>query len=283
MPAMIAQPGMPVWLDLATNDAPAARAFYSELLGWEFDEAAGADAGYCVAKKDGMPVAGVAQVPEGNRSVWGLMLYTPDVAQAHDLAVGSGAQSVLEPRDLGERGQMAVIVDPSGATVGLRNPADEHALFAAGEPATPVWHELMVSANWEQTLEFYHQLAGWDIRALNSEDPDFRYAVGEYDGAPLVGLWDTSRMQVQGEGASSMPSMWTIYMGVVDIDAAVSATQRLGGEVIRPAWESDFGRMATIQDPTGALLNLCEVAEFVPDPEEDHEPDLFAPEEFKPH
>ena len=74
MPAMIAQPGMPLWLDLASTDAAAAQKFYGELLGWEFESPS---EGYSVAKKQGMPVAGIAQIPEDNQSVWGLLLYTP--------------------------------------------------------------------------------------------------------------------------------------------------------------------------------------------------------------
>lgn len=267
MPAMIAQPGMPVWLDLASTDAAKSEKFYGELLGWEFESLAD---GYSVAKKQGMPVAGIAQIPEGNQSVWGVLLYTPDVKQAHDKAVQAGAKSVLEPQDLGERGDMAVLIDPSGATIGLRNPADEHALIAAGEPGTPVWFELMVAQNWETTLEFYHELAGWDIKAAGTDD--FRYATGEFDGAAVVGLWDTSALEV--------PGMWTVYLGVVNVDDAVANTPELGGKVVRPAWESEFGRMATIEDPTGALVNLCEIEEFVPD-EDAHEPDLLAPENFQ--
>ncbi len=275
MPAMIAQPGMPVWLDLASTDAAGAEKFYSELLGWEFEQVSD---GYAVAKKQGMPVAGIAQIPEGNQSVWGVLLYTPDVQQAHDKAVQAEAKSVLEPQDLGDRGDMAVIVDPSGATVGLRNPADEHALIAAGEPGTPVWFELMVAQNWDTTLEFYHELAGWDIKAAGDGAEDgagegeFRYATGEFDGAAVVGLWDTSKLEV--------PGMWTVYLGVADVDAAIASTPELGGKVIRPVWESEFGRMATIEDPTGALVNLCEIEEFVPD-EDAHEPDLLAPENFQ--
>ncbi|MCZ9305640.1 VOC family protein [Corynebacterium sp. c9Ua_112] len=267
MPAMIAQPGMPVWLDLASTDAVKSEKFYGELLGWEFESLAD---GYSVAKKQGMPVAGIAQIPEGNQSVWGVLLYTPDVKKAHDKAVQAGAKSVLEPQDLGERGDMAVLIDPSGATIGLRNPADEHALIAAGEPGTPVWFELMVAQNWETTLEFYHELAGWDIKAAGTDD--FRYATGEFDGAAVVGLWDTSALEV--------PGMWTVYLGVANVDDAVANTPELGGKVVRPAWESEFGRMATIEDPTGALVNLCEIEEFVPD-EDAHEPDLLAPENFQ--
>lgn len=275
MPAMIAQPGMPVWLDLASTDAAKSEKFYGELLGWEFESLAD---GYSVAKKQGMPVAGIAQIPEGNQSVWGVLLYTPDVKQAHDKAVQAGAKSVLEPQDLGERGDMAVLIDPSGATIGLRNPADEHALIAAGEPGTPVWFELMVAQKWETTLEFYHELAGWDIKASGESagdgagDEEFRYATGEFDGAAVVGLWDTSALEV--------PGMWTVYLGVANVDDAVANTPELGGKVIRPAWESEFGRMATIEDPTGALVNLCEIEEFVPD-EDAHEPDLLAPENFQ--
>lgn len=268
MPAMIAQPGMPLWLDLASTDAAAARKFYGELLGWEFEHPT---EGYSVAKKQGMPVAGIAQIPEGNQSLWGMLLYTPDVQQAHDKAVAAGAKSVLEPKDLGERGEMAILIDPSGATVGLRNPADEHALIAAGEPGTPVWFELMVAQNWDPTLEFYHELAGWDVKVTGS-DADFRYATGEFDGAAVAGLWDTSALDV--------PGMWTVYLGVAEVDEAVARTPELGGKVIREPWESEFGRMATIEDATGALVNLCEIEEFVPD-EDAHEPDLLAPENFQ--
>lgn len=269
MPAMIAQPGMPLWLDLASTDAAAAQKFYGELLGWEFESPS---EGYSVAKKQGMPVAGIAQIPEGNQSVWGLLLYTPDVKQAHDKAVEAGAKSALEPQNLGERGEMAILVDPAGATIGLRNPADEHALIAAGEPGTPVWFELMVAQSWDTTLEFYHELAGWDVKVSGGAEADFRYATGEFDGAAVVGLWDTSALEV--------PSMWTAYLGVASVDDAIANTPELGGTVIRPAWESEFGRMATIEDPTGALVNLCEVEEFVPD-EDAHEPDLLAPENFQ--
>lgn len=267
MPAMQAAPGMPIWLDLATTNFSAAKEFYGELVGWEYRDMG---PGYAVATKNGMPVAGIGAIPEDKLSMWGLALYTPNVTVAHDAAVNAGAQSVLEPRDLGEdgdRGEMAVIVDPSGATIGLKNPADEHALFAAGEPGTPVWHELMVGQNWDETLKFYHELAGWDVK-LASESEDFRYALGEHDGAPLVGLWDTSDLQA--------PSMWTLYLGVAAVDTAVEVAQRFGSEIVREPFDSEFGRVATIKDPTGALLNLTEVEEFVPSEDDGFEPDLFA-------
>lgn len=292
MPALIAQPGMPLWVDLATTDVAKAQEFYGGLFGWSFEQVAEGYEGYIIAKRDGMPVAGLALIPEGS-SMWGLSLYTPNVIDAHAKAVAAGAVSILSPRDNGEsRGEMAVVTDPAGAAIGLKCPADEHALFAAGEPGTPVWHELLVGKNWEDTAKFYHELAGWDIRQIGgtggrssgggnldgkgdevSESEGSRYAVGEYEGAALVGLWDTSTF----EGA---PSMWTLTMGVANMGAAITSVVELGGLVVREPWESEFGLMATITDPAGALLNLCEIEEFVPE-EDAHEPDLFAPENFR--
>ncbi|MBC2682594.1 VOC family protein [Corynebacterium anserum] len=303
MPALVAEPGMPIWLDLATTDIEKAKAFYGPLLGWEFedsavddgsDETAAMDEGipaaasedgesaatasrpsYTVAKRSGMPVAGIAQIPPENTSIWSLMVYTPELANAHEKAVKAGATSVLEPRHLDDqRGDMSVLVDPSGATVGLKKPAGEQAFFAAGEPGTPVWHELLIGKNWDETVKFYHELCGWDIKQVSATE-DFHYAVGEWESNPLVGLWDTSSLP-------ETPSLWTLYMGVNSVDEALEKVQNLGGTIIRPAWNSDFGRVATIQDPTGAVLNISEVDDYTPEMDEVHEPDLFAPEEFTP-
>ena len=272
MPALVAEPGMPIWLDLATTDLAAAREFYGALFDWEFEEE---NEGYAVAKRSGMPVAGIGQVPEGSSSVWGMLLYAPQLETVHNNAVKAGATSALDPRDLGKRGKMSVLVDPCGATVGLKKPADEQAFCAAGEPGTPVWHELMVGKNWDSALKFYHELSGWDIKQM-SDTEEFRYATGEWEGNPLVGLWDTSTLEDQ-------PSMWTLYMGVLDVDKAVEQVEVLGGTVVRSPWESEFGRMLTIQDPTGALLNLAEIPEYTPEMDEAHEPDLFAPDDSEPN
>ncbi|MBB3115862.1 VOC family protein [Corynebacterium bovis] len=268
MPALVAEPGMPVWIDLATTDLGKAKHFYAELFDWEFETLCD---GYTVARKQGMPVAGIGQVAEDNTSIWGLMLYTPDIEDAYARAVEIGATSVLPPRDVGRRGRMAVLVDPSGATVGLKDPEAAENFFAAGEPGTPVWHELLVGEKYDETLAFYHAFAGWDIRKRNDSER-LRYATGEIDGSPLCGMWDTSELDEN-------PSMWTLYLGVADVDRAAKRVHKLGGKVVRQPSTTELGRLATIVDPGGALLNICEVAE--PEPETGHEPDILAAEELR--
>ena len=54
MPAFSAELGMPYWQDLLTPDQQKSTYFYSKLLGWETTGET-----YRVAKKEGLPVAGI--------------------------------------------------------------------------------------------------------------------------------------------------------------------------------------------------------------------------------
>lgn len=53
-------PGKFIWADLATDNAAAARVFYSRLFGWEFRDLGG----YSIALSDGRPLAGIFQKPK---------------------------------------------------------------------------------------------------------------------------------------------------------------------------------------------------------------------------
>ena len=78
------------------------------------------------------------------------------------------------------------------------------------------------------------------------------------DGAPFAGIWDA-----QGRFPREVPSFWQSYVGVKNVDEAVSKAEKLGGEVVREPWESEFGRMAVVADSTGATVTIAEVDEPV--------------------
>jgi predicted enzyme related to lactoylglutathione lyase len=52
------------------------------------------------------------------------------------------------------------------------------------------------------------------------------------------------------------PSHWAVYFGVADTDAALSEIVALGGDVVMPAEDTPYGRLAMASDPTGALFRL---------------------------
>ena len=54
-----------------------------------------------------------------------------------------------------------------------------------------------------------------------------------------------------------MPPHWAIYVAVESADATASSVPALGGKVIVPPFDvMEFGRMAVLQDPTGAVFEI---------------------------
>src|SRR5260370_27355109 len=50
-----------------------------------------------------------------------------------------------------------------------------------------------------------------------------------------------------------VPPHWMIYIAVDNVDTAVAKAEQSGGKILAPAFDvMDAGRMAVVQDPTGA-------------------------------
>jgi predicted enzyme related to lactoylglutathione lyase len=57
------------------------------------------------------------------------------------------------------------------------------------------------------------------------------------------------------------PAHWMTYFGVADADHASDVTTSLGGSVLRPAWDSPYGRMAILSDDQGAVFAVMAMSE----------------------
>ena len=67
MPTITTYPhGVPSWIDLATPDPPASKAFYATLFGWSYDEEPTDQEGvhYTMARKGAQSAAGMMQLSE---------------------------------------------------------------------------------------------------------------------------------------------------------------------------------------------------------------------------
>jgi uncharacterized protein len=66
------------WVDLGTDDAPGAKAFYGGLFGWEFDDLPTGDKGtYTICRLGGKAVAGLYDRAE--EASWGSYIKAEDV------------------------------------------------------------------------------------------------------------------------------------------------------------------------------------------------------------
>ncbi|GAB2503177.1 27 kDa antigen Cfp30B [Corynebacterium atrinae] len=252
MPAFEAIGGMPYWIDLTTSDVRKSAAFYSEILGWEIS---GED--YRVARVQGLPVAGFIPQPADGAPMpdtWITYFLADNLEEQITQVVDLGGRVLAEPTEV-QLGRMAVLVDAAGALFGLIEPAGEDSFVAAGEPGTPVWHELTATTGFNQAIDFYHGLFDWELVSMEVGE-DFTYSTAMLDGAAFAGIW-----KAEGNFPPQVPSFWQTYLGVLDLDAVVAKVPELGGEVIREPWDSEFGRMCLVSDSTGATLTLCEVDE----------------------
>src|SRR3954466_10047652 len=136
------EPGTFSWVELATSDADAAKAFYGELFGWEYDDnEIGDGMVYSMATIDGKVVGALFKSEQPPH--WNSYITVESVEDAVEKAKEAGGEVVQEPMDVMDAGRMAVIQDPSGAPVSLWEAKDSIGAELVNSPGALAWNDLM--------------------------------------------------------------------------------------------------------------------------------------------
>ena len=243
--------GAPCWIELFSSDPAASEQFYGSLFDWKVQDPGPDYGGYRNFLKDDELVAGFManDGSTGQPDGWNLYLTTDDIEAVAASAPTKGAQVFVPPMAVHALGSMAVMSDPTGATVGAWQPNEMRGFGVLAEPGAPAWFELH-TRDYDASVQFYKDVFGWDAKTM-SDAPEFRYTtLGEGEGA-LAGLMDSTNYLPDG-----VPAHWAVYLAVADTDAAAKTTEELGGTVIDPPKDTPYGRIAMIADTTGAHLRL---------------------------
>lgn len=116
-------------------------------------------------------------------------------------------------------------------------------------PGTFSWADLSTSDP-DAAKAFYTGLFGWETED-NPVPGDGVYTMASKGGKAVSAM---SALQQEGQ-----PPAWNSYVTVDSADAAADAVTRNGGTVAMEAFDvMEVGRMAVVQDPTGAFLSLWE-------------------------
>jgi hypothetical protein len=109
------------WNELTTTDDQAAAAFYEAVFGYTREEMdMGPQGIYTILVKDGVQRAGLMKHPQpGTPPAWTPYLRVPDCDAAAAKAGSLGAQICVPPTDIPEVGRFALLLDPTGAPVGI--------------------------------------------------------------------------------------------------------------------------------------------------------------------
>jgi len=88
--------------------------------------------------------------------------------------------------------------------------------------------------------------------------PGMTYSMAYLDGKDVAALYGMGRHQ-QG-----LPPHWNSYISVDNADEAAAKARELGGSVLGEVMEvMEAGRMAMVQDPTGAIVALWQPKEHI--------------------
>ena len=242
--------GTPNWVDLQTTDQAAAKAFYSGVFGWSFDDQP-MDAGavYSIAKiGDGQVAAIAPQSPElkaaGAPPMWNTYLAVDSVDDATAKVAAAGGTVAMEPFDVMDAGRMSFVMDPSGAPVALWQANQHIGATLVNEPGTVVWNELITDN--PAALPFYEQVLG--LTTTTTEMGEDKYTMFQVGGKEVGG---TMPPQMAG-----MPNHWHVYFAVADADAAAAKIRELGGSVMAGPFDTPIGKMAVVTDPQGAAFSI---------------------------
>lgn len=129
--------------------------------------------------------------------------------------------------------------------------------FDSYAQGTPCWVELMTPEQ-QAAGAFYTGLFGWDIDETPLDDVGSVYLTGALKDDAVAGI--TGQMpELEGH-----PAFWGVYLAVDDVDATVAKVEPAGGKIEAGPFDvMDLGRMAAIQDPTGARVNLWQAGETI--------------------
>jgi predicted enzyme related to lactoylglutathione lyase len=118
-------------------------------------------------------------------------------------------------------------------------------------PGSFCWLELSTTDQ-NAAKQFYSSLFGWTIDD-QPMGPGQVYTMFNIEGrnAAAAATMD-ERVRAQG-----VPPHWMLYMDVESADDTVAKAQQAGGKAMAPPFDVfDFGRMAVLEDPTGAHFSI---------------------------
>lgn len=242
--------GIPCWVDLSTTDPDDAVRFYSTVFGWDHAPlSSSTDEPYHMFTKDGAHVAACMRQPEDMAAAGAPPSWVTYLAgNADDVAArvpDAGGRIIAPPTDVEGVGRMAIIADPSGAVVGVWQAGGHSGAQLVNEPGSLTWNEVNTT-DMEATARFLEQVFGVETSAVPAVESG--YKTFEVDGVPRGGI-----LQMTEEWAG-IPPHWMAYFAVDDAAATCAAIEDAGGQVSVAPFDSDFGRMAVVNDPQGAVF-----------------------------
>jgi hypothetical protein len=107
--------------------------------------------------------------------------------------------------------------------------------------------------------KFYQGLFGWQVKDVPVGDGG-TYSILLTDEKDVCALYS----KCEEERKLGIPPHWLAYISVTNADDTAKKTQNAGGKILSPAFDVlDVGRMAVLQDPTGAVFAVWQAKKHI--------------------
>jgi predicted enzyme related to lactoylglutathione lyase len=240
-------PGTISWADLATSDLEAAKGFYTELFGWQFEDMpAGEGIVYSMARVDGHYVGAASQMQD-QPPHWNVYVTVESADDSAARAKELGATVIAEPFDVFDAGRMAVIQDPTGAFICPWEPRRHIGAELVNAPGALTWADL-VTPDVEAAERFYGDWLGWTTEEMPGAE-----------GYRVIKNGDRSNggmLPIRPDMGPDAPPNWMPYFGVDDLDAARALADDRGGRTLMGPMSVPMGSFAVMADPQGAVFAI---------------------------
>ena len=173
-------PGAFCWIELATTDQKAAKNFYGTLFGWGVkDLPMGPEDSYTMFQLQGRDAAAGYTLRPDQRSAgvpphWMLYVAVESADATAKRVEQLGGKVMAPPFDVGTFGRMAVIQDPTGATLSLWQAKESAGIGISGVDGTLCWADLS-TPDQKRASKFYSDLFGWKVTEDTDDDPPSGY------------------------------------------------------------------------------------------------------------
>lgn len=235
------------WIELATNDTAAARAFYTSLFGWDVHEMPMVETEvYTIFLKNGLDVAAMHGHTGGAPPNWLSYIAVNDVDDFVEKARERGGSVVAPPMDVFDSGRMSVLTDNQGAVFAVWQARAHVGVRLRDEPDSLCWNELQ-ARNLEAGKQFYPPLFGWRVKDSND------YVEWHLGENAVGGMLPT-------KAPPEVPAFWLPYFAVDDCDASAAKAQSLGGSMLVPPMDIEHvGRFSVLLDGQGAAFAIIKL------------------------
>jgi predicted enzyme related to lactoylglutathione lyase len=242
------------WYELLTTDMKAARAFYTQVMGWGALDASVPGRAYTLFTAGNTLVSGLMDLPEeagktGGHPSWLGYVGVDDVDVAADRVKRLGGAVHVPPTNILNVSRFSIFTDPQSARLALfkwlnRGQEQPSAPEGVGHVG---WHELL-AADWEKAMAFYGELFGWQ-----KADAD----VGEMGTYQLFCAGERAIGGMLTKPPTIPLPFWLYYFNVGDLDAAAQRVKAGGGQILDGPFEVPGGSwIAQCADAQGAVFGL---------------------------